>query len=118
MPNMLKRGQSFLADKQEAHTSEQITYHSGADSFGPFAATMGRSDVDLSEGGNIEAIATVFDFLFRVSEIPHTPRTGDRIVHDGQVYELFEDIAGGSWRYSDPYRIRYRVHTQRLGTDD
>jgi hypothetical protein len=118
MPNMLKRGQEFLADKQETHTSEMITYHSGAESFGPFAAVMGRADMDQSEDGNAESISTIFDFIFRASLVPRPPKSGDRITHDGQLYELIEDISGGPWRYSDPYRLRYRVHTQRLGTDD
>jgi len=59
------------------------------------------------------------DYLINVSDLGIEPRRGDRITETvgdvSTVYELHDFFGEGSWRYSDPSKTIYRVHTKEVG---
>jgi hypothetical protein len=55
-----------------------------------------------------------------LSIIGTLPRRGDKIVEiDGDQTFVFEVMALGGeppWRYSDPFRLKLRIHTRQIDT--
>lgn len=113
--NMLKDGVKFLTARQNASASESIIYKSGSRSYGPFNAVIAQTEMEEAEDVASEFISTIFDFIFRADLLAEPPKPGDRIITGGQTYEVMHGLAAGPWRFSDPYHIRYRVHTQHIG---
>lgn len=123
--NQIQRGMNWLADKQDEHHSVTLDYvynsiHTGT----PPPASEGISGVilpvytDSSEDGDSSVVSRLFDFLIRVDLLTREPRRGDVIVYEGLEYEVRENPFSGAFRYSDAYRIRYRIHTQLMYAEE
>ncbi len=57
----------------------------------------------------------VWDFLVLADELAFEPKPGDVIVADGRLYEVLDLAGERCWRWSDPYRQTYRIHTKDIG---
>ncbi len=121
---MLHRGQSWLADKLTKHVSRRVVYR--RDELGvELSATIGKSEYEQDNGEGVVTRAQVRDYLIDtdallLSIIGSLPRRGDRIVEvDGDttfVYELMSIGNEPPWRYSDPFRVKLRIHTKLVDT--
>ena len=78
---------------------------------------------DQDDGEGIVTRSQVRDFLIDTyallsSIIGTLPRRGDTIVEiDGNQTFIFEVMALGGdppWRYSDPFRLKLRIHTKQI----
>lgn len=82
-------------------------------------ATFGRTTYEVVDESGLTIGAHVWDFLILADALPGVePEPGDVIVADGRRYEVMalgEDTRG--WRWSDPYRTTYRIHTREIGAD-
>jgi hypothetical protein len=105
-----------------AHCSSPVTYRRDTTQW-PVNATFGRTEYeveDATSGGGLRVGAQVIDFLILADALPGIePKPGDVIAADGRRYEVLplgEDVRG--WRWSDPYRTTYRIHTRDIGPDE
>lgn len=124
MTDILRSGQAWLAGKLTQHASRHVVYR--RDELGvELSATIAKSEYEQDDGDGIITRAQVRDFLIDtdsllLSIIGTLPRRGDRIVEiDGDTTFIFEVMSIGSdppWRYSDPFRIKLRIHTKQVET--
>jgi hypothetical protein len=122
MPDMLRQGQEWLAAKLTNHASRPVVYRRG-EWEATLEATIGRSLYDQDDGEGIVTRSQVRDFLIDTqtlltSVIGSLPRRGDTIIEvDGDQTFVFEVMALGGdppWRYSDPFRLKLRIHTKQI----
>jgi hypothetical protein len=122
MTDMLRKGQEWLSSKLTEHASREVVYR--RDELGAvLKATIGKSMYDQDDGEGIVTRSQVRDFLIDtqsllLSVIGSLPRRGDTIVEiDGDTTFIFEVMALGGdppWRYSDPFRLKLRIHTKQI----
>jgi len=116
MSNLFKAGITFLKDQSEAYLSESCAYRRGPEVLASdFSATVCAPEVNDSDGTGGYFNSKMFDFIFAASHISSAPEIGDIITTGGIEYQVIKDVVGDSWRFSDPYGVRYRVHAQRIG---
>jgi hypothetical protein len=123
LPNLLEQSAAWLADQRDTHLSSSVTYQRGGDSV-QVPATTGQTvfRFDDAAGGTARYVSR--DFLVRVADLVINgeaiePRRGDQVIETsgGKVY-THEVMPFGSdepeWRYSDPQRTTYRIHTKLI----
>jgi hypothetical protein len=124
MTDMLHTGQSWLSEKLRTHASRLVTYQRD-NVEAELPATIGRSTYEQDDGEGIITRSQVRDFLIDtadllLSAIGTLPRRGDRVLEtDGNTTFVFEVMALGGeppWRYSDPFRLKLRIHTKQIDT--
>jgi hypothetical protein len=125
MTNLLQSGQEWLANQLKVHASSEVTYQRGLNQV-QVQAVIGRTLLKLEDGyGGVHMEWTDRDFLITPSELilaglPILPERGDiiRETENGTTY-LYEVMAPGNeppWRWSDPHRQLFRIHTKQIGT--
>ena len=95
------------------HCSSPVSYEHGGSIYA-VTATVGKTDYDVATESGLSIGAHVTDFIIAAADLPFEPEIGDRIELDGtwhEVMALGDDIKG--WRWSDPYRKAYRIHTRQ-----
>ncbi len=114
MANLLKKAAGWLEARRVAYASSPVEYRRD-NTTRPVNATVGKTSFEgLDESGfTIEADAR--DFLILASELGLTPKADDRVVFDGREYQVADFGADGCWRWSDDYRLTYRIHTKDIG---
>lgn len=124
MSNLLHQGQAWLAEQLNAHASRAVVYRRG-ELGAELSAVIGRSSYQQDSGDGLVTRSQVRDFLIDtqsllLSIIASLPQAGDRIVEiDGEQTFVFEVMPLGSdppWRYSDPFRLKLRIHTKQIDT--
>ena len=124
MSDLMQQGQAWLSAKLSELASRLVVYHRGELGV-ELTATIGRSAYDQDNGEGIVTRSQVRDFLIDtnallLSAIGSLPRRGDRIVEvDGGTTFTFEVMPFGGeppWRYSDPFRLKLRIHTKQVET--
>ena len=122
MSDLLRDGQNWLADKLTKHASRTVVYRRGELGV-ELVATIGRSMYDQDDGEGIITRSQVRDFLIDTnlllfSIIGSLPRRGDQVIEiDGDKTFIFEVMSLGGdppWRYSDPFRLKLRIHTKQI----
>ena len=124
MTDLLQSGQNWLASKLKAHASQSVTYKRDS-AEAELQATIGRSTYQQNDGEGIVTRSHVRDFLIDtadlvLSSIGSLPRRGDRIHQsDGGTTIVYEVMSLGGeppWRFSDPFRLKLRIHTKQIDT--
>jgi len=122
---MLQRGQAWLSQKLTQHASRLVTYQRDELSV-ELSATIGKSEYEQDDGEGIITRAQVRDFLINTKDLLSSvigtwPRRGDRIIEtDGEITFVYELMSIGNeppWRYSDPFRIKLRIHTKLVSQE-
>jgi hypothetical protein len=118
--DMIARGQKWLAEKVTAHASRTILYRRGESQIAILAA-IGTTYVSQFAGDGLSVKVEVRDYLvdvdlLRIDDELIEPRRTDKIIEviDGFAHH-FEVLPIGEereWRYSDPYRNKFRIHTK------
>jgi len=116
--NMLERGSDWLERMRTKHMSSPVEYRRPPALPGVTVnATFGRTDIKIADEGGVTINGHVWDFLILAEELSvGEPEPGDVIVANDRQYEVMalgNDIKG--WRWSDPYRQTYRIHTKDIG---
>jgi hypothetical protein len=124
MPDLLRLGQQWLASKLKSHASSTVVYVRGANQVS-VSATIGRTLMKLDDGyGGIRMQWTDRDFLIApldliIAGLAITPERGDTILETvgTKIYTYEVNAPGGepAWRWSDPHRSLYRIHTKEIG---
>ena len=118
MGDLLRQGSQWLEQMRTAHCSSPVTYRRPPDEW-IVNATFGRTAYEIADESGLTIGGHVWDFLILADDLASgEPRPGDVIVTDNRQFEVMslgEDIRG--WRWSDPYRTTYRIHTRDIGAD-
>jgi hypothetical protein len=116
--DLLRQGGQWLEQMRTAHCSSPVTYLRGLDQH-VVNATFGRTAYEIVDQSGLTIGGHVWDFLILASDLSvGEPQPGDVVVADGRRFEVMalgEDIQG--WRWSDPYRTTFRIHTKDIGND-
>ena len=116
MADMLQDGVTWLGTQRVAHMSSPVEYRRDVDSL-TVNATFGKTDVEIADESGLTVQAQVWDFLIGADELGPQPEAGDVIAANGRKYEVMNLGGEGCWRWSDPYRRTYRIHTKDIGSD-
>jgi len=117
--DLLRQGSQWLEQQRTAHCSSQVAYRRDATEY-PVNATYGKTDVEVADESGLTITAGVWDFLILADGfLPEglEPEPGDVIAADGRRYEVMNLAGQDCWRWSDPYRQTYRIHTKDTGED-
>ncbi len=121
MTDMLQKGKSGLPRSLRNMLHAKSCIAEGSSSSAP--GDDRKSMYDQHDGEGIVTRSQVRDFLIDTrslleSIIGSLPRRGDTIVEiDGDHTFIFEVMALGGdppWRYSDPFRLKLRIHTKQI----
>ena len=126
MTDLLGAGALWLERQRIAFLSRSVIYRrhiSGTTVVIPLLATVGKTTFEVvSAGGVVERVESR-DYLINLAALGPLgiPLRGDRIIEDiGSVRHTAEVNAPGReahWRWSDPNRLCYRIHTKHLTTE-
>lgn len=124
MRDLLDRGSDWLRRKRRGNAARTVHYVRGTSSIS-LPATLGSTDFQRDDGNGFAVNFQSVDFLIDVADlvidgVPTEPQRGDRVVvgelDEGGVHEVMSDLGGPPYRFSDPYRRVYRIHTKRVET--
>jgi len=131
MTDLLERGNTFLDEKRHQHMASPVVYERSGSSV-EVQATLGETTFEQADDYGIVHKIESRDFIMRASDLvldgqQTLPKAGDRIrdTHGSQVfiYEVSAPTSGGGgggealFRYSDPYRAAFRIHTKHIATE-
>lgn len=124
MGDLMQKGQSWLASQILQHMSRPVTYCRDEIQV-ELQATIGTSFYEQQVDDGAVFKSQVRDYLIGTdlllqSAIASLPRRGDQIIETDQnrvfIYELMSLGNGPPWRYSDPFRLKLRIHTKLVET--
>ncbi len=122
MPDLLQQASDWLQNQRAKFMSRMVVYQRGEQTL-QIAATIGQTVFEVDDGTGAALRVESRDFLITASDLvlggqAVTPQRGDRITEtDGDHSYVYEVMAPGDepcWRYSDPYRRTYRIHTKQV----
>lgn len=126
MPDLLHDGQAWLTDQLQEHAATEVTYRRGGEEV-TVRAVIGRTLLKLDDGmGGVRMEWTDRDYLIRATDLvlggsPASPQRGDQIreVVGGStlVFEVLAPEGEPPWRYADPHRQMFRLHTKQIATE-
>ncbi|MEM9589493.1 MAG: hypothetical protein AAGA03_19580 [Planctomycetota bacterium] len=99
---------------------EAVVYQRGQQTV-ELVAVRGETEFEeLASDGEAHVQVKSIDWLIRpqdlqLDEVATEPSRGDRIVVDGEQYDLMPGSSNQHWRWSDSRRTFYRIHTVRRG---
>jgi len=99
---------------RETHCSSPVEYRRPPDAV-TVNATYGKTDFEVADESGLTIGSHVWDFLVLADALELDPEPGDVIVADGRRFEVMNLGGDGCWRWSDPYRHTYRIHTKDIG---
>ncbi len=123
MTDILHKGQAWLSEKLTRHASRLVTYRRG-ELETTLTATIGKTVAEQDTGDGLILKAEIRDYLIDTKDLvlggePTLPKRGDYIIEtESGVSHTYEVLPIGNqraWRYSDPFRIKLRIHTKRIG---
>jgi hypothetical protein len=123
-PDLLQQASTWLENQRQRFLTQTIAYQRAGASV-EIAATCGETIFRLDDGAGALLRIQTRDFLIAAVDLvlggnPIVPQRGDRIVEtQGSRTFIYEVSAPGDepeWRWSDPYRQTYRIHTQEVDT--
>jgi len=116
MADLLRQGSQWLEQMRTAHCSSPGEYRRPPDAY-TVSATFGRTGFEVADESGLTINAHVWDFLILAAALGFDPEPGDLIAANGRRYEVMNLGGEGCWRWSDPYRQTYRIHTKDIGAD-
>jgi len=123
--NLLERGSNWLQRQRTRHMTRDVIYLRGSDSI-EVKATVGRTIFRVDKGYGVMERIEARDYLILAKDLSLNgaqvlPKAGDRIqeTESGKTFS-YEVLAPGNepcWRFSELYRVTFRIHTKLVGVD-
>jgi hypothetical protein len=122
MADLLQSASQWLDRQRKAFASQTVTYRRGAFSVS-VQATIGRSVFEVEEASGVVQQVESRDYLITPADLVLNsatvePQAGDTIEETtGGRTRTYKCLPFGTekpWRYSDPYRATFRVHTKLM----
>jgi len=114
MADLLRTGSQWLEQMRTSHCSSPVEYRRNGQAI-EVQATFGRTRFEVADESGLTIQAQVWDFLIGADVLDFEPEPGDVIAANGRAYEVMNLAGDGCWRWSDPYRQTYRIHTKDVG---
>jgi len=114
--DLLQQGSQWLEQMRTSHCSSLVEYRRPPD-VKSVRATYGRTRCQVANESGLTVNAQAWDFLVRADELGLVPEPGDVIEANGRRYEVMNFGGDGCWRWSDPYRLTYRIHAKDIGAE-
>lgn len=116
MGDLLASGAAWLEQQRTKHLTSNVMYVRG-DVQVAVPATIGRTKYEADDGHVVRVEFTDRDFLILAADLvlagqPTEPQRGDLIREGNREFEVLD------WRYSDPYRVTWRITTTEVGTTE
>jgi hypothetical protein len=120
MGDLLETSSRWLDSQRHRHLTRMVAYHRGNASVSLLATVASQRAEQVDEHGLIQQIESR-DYLIRVEDLElegerTLPQAGDLIKEPGAgptaVYEVMSHGGEPPFRYSDPYRQTFRIHTK------
>ncbi len=112
--DLLRKGAAWLEQMRTAHCTSPVVYQRSPASY-ELQATFGRTTYEVADEAGLTVQAQAWDFLILAADLPMEPKPGDLITAQGREYQVLNLGGDGCWRWSDPYRTTYRIHTKDIG---
>jgi len=122
MADLLGTGLDWLDQQRERFLTRPVTYRRGAQEVA-VPATIGSTVFRLEVGPGVTERIEARDYLIAAVHLANfgTLLRGDRVIEEaGGQRHTYEVLAPGRephWRWSDPNRRCYRIHTKHLQTE-
>jgi hypothetical protein len=122
--DLLAQASVWLENQRQRHLTQTVVYQRGSNTVSVLA-TIGATIFRIDDGAGALLRVEARDYLITAADLvvggsPIVPRRGDRIRETfGSQTFIYEVSAPGDepeWRWSDPYRQTYRIHTQQVDT--
>ncbi len=122
MADLLQTASDWLQSQRAKFMSRGVIYQRGEVTL-DIAATIGQTVFEVDDGTGAALRVESRDFLITANDLQiggqfASPQRGDRITEtDGAATYVYEVMAPGDepcWRYSDPYRRTFRIHTKQV----
>lgn len=117
--DLLRQGSQWLDQMRTAHCSSPVIYRRAGQPDAQVNATFGKTDYEVADESGFTTGGHIWDFLVLADELWLAfgePEASDTIIAEGRRFEVMahgDDFRG--WRWSDPYRRTYRIHTKDIG---
>jgi hypothetical protein len=121
MPDLLEQSQEWLTSMNRLHRSRTVLYARGAQEK-EIPAVVGRTVFKVDAGYGLFERVESRDYLVEVADMSAfgEPQRGDRVKETlngrTEVFEVMSPSGEPHFRYSDPYRRVFRIHTKHVGT--
>ena len=79
MPTLIDRGAAWLGTKLKDAAGVDVVYVRGSSESEPITGTVARYDYEVMQDDGAILLVTSYDWTFTTSDLPHTPRSGDRL---------------------------------------
>ncbi len=114
MADLLGAGLDWLDRQRERLLTRPVRYRRGAQEVA-VPATVGRTVFRLDTGPGVTERIEARDYLIAATHLAGfgLPLRGQR-----HLYEVLAPGREPHWRWSDPNRRCYRIHTKHLTTED
>lgn len=122
MPNSFANAAASAFATIRGVAGHEVTYQQGEITLEEITAVPGQQPAQFTEVESLGTNSRWRDYLIQASDLVHEetalePTPGDRITDGGDIYEV-QDIPGEPcWRWSDPHRQTFRIHTKYIGTE-
>jgi hypothetical protein len=125
MTDLLQQSSDWLENQRTRYAASPVEYVRGEQAV-EILATVGKTTFEIDDGYGVLVRHESRDFLILAADllidgVAILPQRGDRIREtQGQRVFVYEVSAPGKepcWRYSDPFRKTFRIHTKNIDTE-
>lgn len=117
---MLRSALDWLREMEREHLAVDIAYtrYRVDEAQAPsivIKAVPGRTLFRAENDCGVTVRTEARDFLVEAADLGAEPQRGDLIDFDGGRYEVLAPDGEPVWRWSDAFRLAYRIHTKHIG---
>ncbi|GIW83211.1 MAG: hypothetical protein KatS3mg105_5018 [Gemmatales bacterium] len=118
MSDVIRRGLNWLLNKQKAHVNTRIIYQRGSAEIELDAIFGSYSTQQVDAEGRIYTVVSGLSFTIRQDDfkfdgVKSVPLYGDRIICDGERYEVVSPNPVVPPVVEGPYGLTWKVHVRR-----
>lgn len=120
MSDLIKDGVDWFRSKLKAKAGVTITYTRGPNSVS-VTATVGRTEYEREEASGVVLRFESRDFIVEADDlilnsVTVKPQDGDKIVYNGETYEVLSLDGARPYEPTDNYETQWRIHTKQIVT--
>ena len=112
---MIKSGIEALRAIQMANIASDAVYRRLGGEALSVKAVVGRTVFRSTDESGMWTRIETRDFIVPRELLPSEPQVGDEVDFLGGTYEVLSPNGEPAWRWSDPFRTAYRIHTKHVG---
>lgn len=111
---MLQNAMNWLRAMERENLSATVGYLRPGAASAAVRAVPGRSLFRAENDYGVTVRTETRDFIIEADALADEPQRGDVIVFNGCRYEVLAPNNEPVWRWSDVFRVAYRIHTKGI----